>query len=323
MDLALNGLNFNMCLVYLDDIIVYSSTVENQLLRLRKLFDRLQTANLKLKPSKCSLLRAEVSFLGHVVSNQGVATDPRKIDLVRDWPEPRDVHEVRSFLGLASNYRRFVPTKRALTAKNQKFEWTRQCDQSFTKLKDALISSPIFAMLNDTDPFLLETDACDVSIGAVVSQVQKGVERVIAYASQSLSKPEKNYCGTRKKLLAIVCYTGAFRQFLLGRQFVVKTDHSALQWLRTRPEPIGPQARWCEVLEEFDFQIVHRAGRLHGNADAMSRRLCRQCGNDGENKPRVSVRAINFAAIEEGYRWTKTTILGATENDPELSLFVG
>jgi len=112
--------------------------------------------------------------------------------------------------------------------KNKKFEWTTQCDHAFKKLKCALISSPILAMPNDNDPFLLDTDACDVSIGAVLSQ--NGEERVIAYASRSLSKPERNYCVTRKELLAIVCYTKAFRQYLLGRKFVVRTDHSALQW---------------------------------------------------------------------------------------------
>jgi len=110
MDLALNCLNFYMCLVYLDDIIVYSKSVEEHLCRFRKLFDRLRTANLKLKPSKCHLLRAEIKFLGHVVSAEGVSTDPGKIEAVRDWPIPEDVHEVRSFLGLTSYYRRFVPT---------------------------------------------------------------------------------------------------------------------------------------------------------------------------------------------------------------------
>jgi len=112
------------------------------------------------------------------------------------------------------------------------------------KTKNALISSPILAMPNDNDPFLLATEACDVSIGAVLSQVQDKVERVIPYASRSLRKPERNYCVTRKELLAIVCYTKAFRQYLLGRQFVVRTDHSALQWLRSTPEPIRQQARW-------------------------------------------------------------------------------
>jgi len=190
------------------------------------------------------------------------------------------------------------------------------------RLKSALISSPILAMPNDADPFLLDTDACDVSIGAVLSQVQSGVERVIAYASRSLSKPERNYCVTRKELLAIVCYTKTFRHYLLGKQFVIRTDHSALQWLKTTPEPIGQQARWCEILEEFDFQIVHRLGRLHGNADAMSRRPCRQCGNDGENMVAVQLRAINFVNISKGDRWSKKKIAESTKRDTEVATFV-
>jgi len=138
MDLALNGLNFNMCLVYLDDIIVFSATVEEHLNRLRKIFDRLRAANLKLKSSKCSLMRSEVKFLGHVVSEEGVATDPTKIEVVKDWPTPNEVRDVRSFLGLASYYRRFVPTfaeiaapLHLLTMKNKKFYWTPECDRAF------------------------------------------------------------------------------------------------------------------------------------------------------------------------------------------------
>jgi len=238
MDLALNGLNFYMCLVYIDDIIVYLATVGEHIERLKKLLDRLRSANLKLKPSKCSLLRAQVSFLGHVVSGEGVATDPEKIKAVEEWPVPTDLHEVRSFLGLASYYRRFVPTfasiaapLHALSAINQKFIWSSECEESFRRLKTALIWSPVLAMPNDCDPFLLDTDACDISIGAVLSQMQDGVERIIAYASRSLSKPERNYCVTRKELLAVVCYAHAFRPYLLGRQFVIRTDHSALQWL--------------------------------------------------------------------------------------------
>jgi len=207
---------------------------------------------LKLKPSKCNLLRAEVKILGHVVSAEGVSSDPSKIKVVKEWPVPEDVHKVRSFLGLARYYRRFVPIfaeiaalLHALTMKNKKFERTMQCDHAFIKLKYALISSP-----NDTDPFLLDTDECDVSIGAVLSQVQGGVERVIAYASRLLSKPERNYCVTRKELLAIVCYTEAFRQYLLGRQFVVRTDQSGLQWLRS-PSGSKPGGASCSKSSIF------------------------------------------------------------------------
>jgi len=273
-------------------------------------------------------MKAEVKFWEHVVSREGVATDPTKIEVVKDWPTPSEVRQVRSFLGLASYYRRFVPTFAKIAAplhslKNKKFEWTSECDKAFVRLNYALISSPILAMPNDTDPFLLDSDACDVSIGAVLPQVQNGVERVIAYASRSLSKPERNYCVTRKELLAIVCYTKMFRQYLLGKQFVVRTDHSALPWLRTTLEPIGQQARWCEILEEFDFQIVHRLGRLHGNANAMSRRTCRQCGNDGENKTAIQMRAINFTSIGDSDRWSKKEIAEATEKDAELFSFSG
>jgi len=327
--LALNGLKFYMCLVYIDDIIVYSATVGEHIERLKKLLDRLRSANLKLKPSKCSLLRAQVSFLGHVVSGEGVATDPEKIRAVEEWPAPTDLHEVRSFLGLVSYYRRFVPTfasiaapLHALSAKIQKFIWSSESKESFRQLKTALISSPVLAMPNDGDPFLLDTDTCDVSIRAILSQMQDGVEQVISYASRSLSKPERNNCVTRKELLAVVCYARAFRQYLLGRQFVIRTDHSALQWLHTTPEPIGQQACWCEIFQEFDFQIIHRPGRNHGNADALSRRPCRQCGKDQDNVKAENVRAIDFVALDPNSRCRKAEIARATETDPELSQFV-
>jgi len=211
MDLALIGLNLNMCLVYLDDIIVYSADVDEHIERLEKLFERLRSANLKLKPSKCKLLRSKLSFLGHVVSSKSVGTDPEKISAVQDWPDSTDVKEIWSFLGLASYYRKFVPSfaafaapLHALTGKNKKFEWKSSCEDGFQKLKSALVSSPILAMPNDSNPFVLDTDACDVSIGAVLSRVQEGEDRVIAYASRSLRKQEKKYCVTRKKLLAVV-----------------------------------------------------------------------------------------------------------------------
>jgi len=328
MDLALNGLNFNMCLVYSDDIIVYSTDVDEHIGRLEKLFERLRSANLKLKPSKCKLLRSELSFLGHVVSSKGVGTDPKKISAVQDWPVPTDVKEVRSFLGLASYYRKFVPSfaalaapLHALTGKNKKFDWTSSCEDGFQKLKSALVSSPILAMPNNSDPFVLDTDACDVNIGAVLSQVQEGEERVIAYASRSLSKQERYYCVTRKEMLAVVFYSKSFRQYLLGRQFLIRTDHSALQCVKTTPEPMGQQARWCEILEEFDFQIVHRPGMKHGNADALSRRPCRQCGKEVGDGVRSEVRVIEFQEIIRGTRWTRQELIEVTKQDNKISPF--
>ena len=326
MDIVMKGANFEICLVYLDDIIVYSEDADEHLRRLEIVFSKLQKARLKLKPSKCKILQKRVAFLGHVVSDEGLATDPEKIAAVIDWPRPENQTEVRSFLGLCSYYRRFVKDfatiaspLHTLSGKNQNFNWTESCEESFSQLKRALTSSPVLAMPKDAGKFILDTDACEVSIGAVLSQVQDGVERVIAYSSRKLSKPEKNYCVTRKELLAVVYYVKAFRMYLLGRPFLIRTDHSALQWLRKTPEPIGQQARWCEILEEFQFEIQHRPGRSHTNADALSRRPCRQCGEDAqETMLKVRTVYLNRPVDRPDSQYNPGVLEKAYEEDPEL-----
>ena len=265
------GLNFKACLVYLDDVIVFSKDVDQHLARVADVFERLKNANLKVKPSKCRIMRTSVEFLGHIVSGEGVATDPSKIETVKNWPAPRDLHEVRAFLGLCGYYRRFVrdfaavaTPMTALTEKGRPFMWTPKCQEAFEELKARLVGSTILAMPRDEGLFILDTDASNWAIGAVLSQVQEGTERVIAYSSRVLSKPERNYCVTRRELLAVIYYLKQFRQYLLGRHFKVRTDHAALQWLKRTPEPIGQQARWVSYVGEFDFDIEHRPGKSMG-----------------------------------------------------------
>ena len=282
MDLVMSGLNFEVCLVYLDDVIVFSSTMNEHFDRLRVVLSRLKGAGLKLKPSKCHLLQKHVAFLGHIVSEGGVSTDPEKIRAVTEWPVPTHLREVRAFVGLCSYYRRFVEGFAGISAplhdmtrKGRSFQWTPECQEAFQHLKAVLTSAPILAMPDEDGTFTLDTDAANSSIGAVLSQTQNGLERVVAYASRKLSKAEMNYCVTRRELLAVVYFVKYFKHYLLGRKFVVRTDHSALQWLKKTPEPIGQQARWIGFLEEFEFDVVHRPGRQHQNADALSRRPCR------------------------------------------------
>jgi len=277
----MSGLHFDTCLVYLDDIVVFARTPEEHLQRLAVVFRRLSDAGLKLKPEKCSFFRTSVHFLGHVVSADGIATDPEKIRAVTEWPVPNSVTEVRSYLGLASYYRKFVKDfaeiaapLHELTKKNAKFVWTDETHEAFEALKVALTTPPILAMPQDTGEFIVDTDASEKTLGCVLSQVQDGVERVIAYASRSLDPRERNYCCSRRELLAVVHFLKYFRKYLLGKKFRVRTDHSALTWLRKTPEPIGQQARWCEQLEEYEFTIEHRPGVKHGNADVLSRRPC-------------------------------------------------
>jgi len=282
MDIIMSGLCFQVCLVYLDDIIVFSQTPEQHLVRLRIVLERLRSAGLKLKPEKCTLFQKSVAFLGHVVSGRGIETDPVKTQAVKEWPIPKSIREVRAFLGLAGYYRRFVRDFAAIAAplhalmgKGKTFKWDSATQQAFDKLKEALTSPPILAMPTDEGDYILDTDASDTAIGAVLSVRQDGIERVIAYASRRLDRREVNYCVSRKELLSVVHFMRYFRQYLLGRhQFKVRTDHAALTWLRRLREPIGQQARWLEVMEEFDFVIEHRPGTKHGNADALSRRPC-------------------------------------------------
>ena len=326
MQLAMQGLNLQVCLCYLDDIIVFSRDVEDHIQRLRSVFQRLREANLKVKPSKCHLVQEEVAFLGHRVSAAGIATDPDKVRAVREWPVPQSIHDVRAFIGITSYYRRFIgrygeicAPLHALTGKNARFAWTDECDAAFNQLKEALTTAPILAMPTDEDMFIIDTDASDRCLGAVLSQRQHGEEKVIAYASKVLSRAERNYCCTRRELLAVVYFVKYFKAYLLGRKFLLRTDHAALTWLRKTPEPIGQQARWCEILEEFDFEIQHRPGRAHGNADGLSRRPCRQCNWDEETAEYL-VRGISFALPSEvqGSQWNPSTLAEASREDPDI-----
>jgi len=196
---------------------------------------------------------------------------------VSEWPVPTNIREVRAFIGLASYYRRFVQDfatiaapLHALTKGNQRLSWGEKEQEAFENLKAALTSPPILAMPRDTGEFILDTDASDVIIGAVLSQCQDGVEGVVAYTSRSLDAREKNCCATRKELLAVVHFVRYFKQYLLGRTFCVRTDHAALTWLRHTSDPVGQLARWLEQLEEYNFSMEHRSGTKHANADALS-----------------------------------------------------
>ncbi|GBM50685.1 Retrovirus-related Pol polyprotein from transposon opus [Araneus ventricosus] len=185
-------------------------TFEEHLNNIRKVFQRLQKANLKLSTKKCRFLRKEVSYLGHIISADGVKTDPEKTKTVVDWPRPETVHDLRSFLGLCTYYRRFVRNFSAkarplhkLTEARSNFNWTEECEKSFNSLIQALTTSPVLTYPRTDKEFILDTDASNEGIGAVLSQKIGNEECVIAYFSKSLGKPERNYCITRKELLAL------------------------------------------------------------------------------------------------------------------------
>jgi hypothetical protein len=232
---------------------------------------------LKLKAKKCVLFQQQVEFLGRLVSSNEIAMTDTDIKVLVDSPVPRSSKDVERFTGLANYHRVFIknysdiaaPLYR-VTGKNN-FRWEGEQQEAFDALKAALTSPPVRGLPNQIDDFILDTDASDVAIGAELIQLQHGEERVIAYGSYALTKEQRRYCTTRKELLAVVRFTRQFRHYLLGRPFVIRTDHSSLTWLLRFKEPQGQLARWMEELSQFNMVLQHRAGRKHANADALSR----------------------------------------------------
>ena len=267
------GLTWKNCVPYLDDIIIFSSTPEEHLERLRLVFQRFRAHNLKINPDKCDFFRMKVQFLGHIVSKDGLEVDPSKLGAVQKFPVQRSQTEDKSFLGLASYYRTFVPKfaeiARSLHKVSEtaaKFEWTREAQDAFESLILKLTSTPILAFPCLKEPFILYTDASQFALGAVLAQ-----ERAFCYAPKSLSKSQTKYSTTRRELLALVTFTRHFRHYLLGQKLTIVTDQSALQWLHSFKDPDGITARRLEKLAPFDYEVRHRPGKSNRHADGLSR----------------------------------------------------
>ena len=278
MNRVLAGLHWETCLFYLDDIIVFSSTWEKHLARLREVFERLRHAKLKLGATKCTFAAKEVSYLGHRVTEEGLLPDPALLAAIRDIPPPKTATEVRSFLGLAGYYRRYVKgfaaiaaPLHALTRKDALFHWSEDCQAAFDQLKARLTTSPITAFPDFSQGFWLYTDASTAGLGAILAQVREGKERIICCASRALSKAEKSYPATKLECLAIVWAVAKFRPYLMAMPFEVFTDHYALQWLKTMRTGSALLHRWSAALEEYDFTVRHRPGKVQTHVDGLSR----------------------------------------------------
>ena len=279
MELALQGLQWTTCLIYIDDVIVFGRNFEEHIRRVEEVFQRLKLAGLELKPEKCDMLQSEMVFPGHVVTAEGTKPNPTKITKILGWPKPKTAKQVKQLVAMGSYYRRYIKNFATLvrpmvelTKKEKKFVWSEACEKSLNDLKTSLVSTDVMGHpLNDGGLFVLDVDASDVGIGGILHQIQEGRERVISYASRALNKAEKNYCITEKELLALRYFVDYFRQYLLGRRFMVRTDHQALVWLYRLKEPFGKIARWLEILSHYDFGIEYRPGRKQGHCDALLR----------------------------------------------------
>ena len=302
--------NWHSCLIYLDDILVFARTIEEQLRRLRTIFERIRSSGLKLSPEKCEFLKREVSYLGYRITEYGTRTDEKKIEKITNWKKPTSAEELRSWLGLCGYYRHFIKNYSELalpleklcksmwnkkSKKKTEICWTNECHDSFERLKIALTSAPVLAYPTKDGQFVLDTDASHDAMGSVLSQIQNGEEKVIAYGSKKFTQSQRQYCITRKELLAVHHFVHHFKQYLLGRPFIVRTDHRALTWMMNWKTPNTSQyCRWRQELEIFDMDVRYRKGEEHLNADALSRwPHCEQCEvNHKDPKRKTNVKNL-------------------------------
>ena len=277
---VLKGLNWKILLVYMDDIIIFSSTFDEHIVHLEQVFKRLAEFNLTLKPSKCKFASEKVLYLGHVISEKGIEVNPSKVEVIESFPIPHNTKKVREFLGMCNYYRKFIKgysqvaaPMYALLKADATFEWTKECDQCFNKLKKALVNPPVLAHPKMNEPFILSTDASTSGIGYILSQTDtNSLEHPILYGGRSLRKHEKNYPVTELECLAVVEGILKFHIYLADNEFKVYTDHKALTGLmNTRPER-GRLHRWATILQGYKMNLQYRPGKKMANADAISRR---------------------------------------------------
>jgi len=278
MDQALAGLQGTEVFVYLDDIVLYASSLKEHEIKFNKLAERLRKANLKLQPDKCEFLRKEVTYLGHIIGEDGVRPDPQKINAVKNFPRPNNAKTIKQFLGLAGYYRRFIQDfskiARPLTCllkKDIKFDWTDAQELAFTTLREALCSQPLLQYPDFSQPFVVTTDASKYAVGGILSQGPVGGDHPIAYTSRLLNSAEQNYSTIEKELLAIVYSVNHFRPYLYGHKFLLVTDHKPLVWLHSVKDPTSRLLRWRLKLAEYEYTVAYKAGKTNLNADALSR----------------------------------------------------
>lgn len=320
MERCLGDLSQEICSIYIDDVVVFSSSFEEHLSRLGQVFDRLDQYGLKLNPKKCQFFRTKLKYLGYIVSEEGVQTDPDKISKVKDWPQPQNEDEVRKFVGFAGYYRKFVKdfsklvkplqdlvgsaqTKKARnnSLPGPDWHWGDEQEQAFVRLKEALTTAPVLAYPDYSLPFELKVDASRSGLGAVLYQVKDGAQHVISYASRGLTKAERQYPIHKLEFLALKwSVTKKYHDYLYGNSFKVFTDNNPLVYVLTSAKLDAVGQRWLASLADYNFSIHYRTRTSNIDADAMSR-LPGLLGNKQVQEiDQESVKAVCNCVQEEG-----------------------
>lgn len=362
MEKCMSDIHLKEVLVFLDDLIVFSDTLEEHESRLIHVLNRLKEYGLKLSPDKCKFFQTSVRYLGHIVSSDGVKTDPEKVQALKTWPRPQNLKELQSFLGFSVYYRRFVkdysrivkplthlttgyPPRRKgvkISLSDGKYlspkepfgeRWGTECQQAFEAIIHKLTSSPVLGYADPRLPYVLHTDASTTGLGAALYQEQNGKLRVIAYASRGLSCSEARYPAHKLEFLALKwAITEKFHDYLYGNSFTVITDNNPLTYLQTSAKLDAASYRWLAALSTFTFDIKYRAGKQNMDADGLSRRDHGALENDATSQEE-SQRIDQFTSqlltsINEFELVTPEIVKAACQRhtvrqDQELSPFLG
>jgi ribonuclease HI len=266
--------------VFIDDILIYSKTPEDHAKHLHVILQRLRDHHLYAKFSKCEFWLDTVKFLGHTISGDGISVDPSKVQEVMDWKPPTSVHQIRSFLGLAGYYRRFIPDfsriakpMTELLKKGVKFSWDQKCEDAFHILRNHLTTAPVLAQPDVSKPFDIYCDASSTGLGCVLMQDN----RVIAYASRALRVHEQNYPTHDLELAAVIHALKIWRHHLMGTKYHIYTDHKSLKYIFTQADLNMRQRRWLELIKDYDLEVHYHPGKANVVADALSRKAHCSC----------------------------------------------
>lgn len=313
---ALNELLSANVMAYMDDILAYTTTIYDHAELLVKIFKRLRENGLKLKIEKTKLFAKEIKYLGFVINKHGLQPDEKNIEVIKNFPQPKNLKEIQRFVGMASYFRKFIhqfagkaKPLHALCKKNVDFIWSEQCEESFETLKKALITAPVLAFADFSRKFYISVDASFYSVGGYISNSPPPLDKPIEYFSKTLSDCQQNYSTTHKELLAIVLAIERFQHYIWGKQFVVHTDHEALTYLFSQNRVGSRLLRWKLMLSEYDFEIIHRKGTNNVVSDCLSRipqaemRYFHMLKND---TTRSILAAITRSRAKENERLTKS-----------------
>lgn len=352
MERCMGDINLREVLVFLDDIIVFSKTLKEHELRLTNVLNRLRENGLKLSPEKCHIFQTSVRYLGHIVSRNGVETDPQKIEALKTWPKPQTLKDLRSFLEFSGYYRRFIegyskivkpltnltagypPIRKGarvvnLTAKyhnpKEPFgdRWTQICQAAFDDIISKLTSSPVLGFADPNLPYTLHTDASTTGLGAALYQEQDGKTHVIAYASRGLSHCESHYPAHKLEFVALKwAITDKFHDYLYGNVFTVVTDNNPLRYIFTKAKLDAASYRWLAALSTFTFDIKYRAGKQNQDADGLSRRPHGELANDEASKEEIKriheFTSHHLASVEVVQATCQYHVM-IIQNEPDLS----